>query len=248
MKVLQKKVVTYLMMIVMMITVVPGTKALAATETYLNMDYLTIGVKQNYQLEVIGTTKMPTWTSNNKKVATVNSKGLVKGIKSGDVTITAKTSGKAYSAMIRVVPADKMLKVGIQYKTPDGSKVKTETINGKKVSIIPKGTTFSLDKKTSGKFGFLMYNITQNSDKGKFATENCDMNGKYGKRNIDKVVENASKLKWNKKDEYWEADQKKTINMNDLGDYDYFAINISDVGGESTVLQEGIVTYYFKYK
>ncbi len=47
-----------------------------------------------------------TWTSSNKKVATVNSKGKVTAKKAGTVTITAKTAnGKKATVKIRVVKA-----------------------------------------------------------------------------------------------------------------------------------------------
>lgn len=46
-----------------------------------------------------GTTK---WTSSNKKIATVTSKGVVKGIKKGKVTITAKNNGKTIKKTITV--------------------------------------------------------------------------------------------------------------------------------------------------
>jgi uncharacterized protein YjdB len=43
------------------------------------------------------------WTSSNKKIATVTSKGVVKGIKGGKVTITATTwNGKKSRCTIRV--------------------------------------------------------------------------------------------------------------------------------------------------
>ena len=45
-----------------------------------------------------------TWKSSNKKVATVNKNGVVKGVKKGTATITVKTkNGKTATVKIKVV-------------------------------------------------------------------------------------------------------------------------------------------------
>lgn len=48
-------------------------------------------------------TKKIKWTSSNKKIATVTSKGVVKGINTGKVTITAKYKKVSYKCKITVV-------------------------------------------------------------------------------------------------------------------------------------------------
>ena len=48
------------------------------------------------------TNKGVTWSSSNKKIATVSSGGRVKGIKKGTVTITAKTKDGGYKATCKV--------------------------------------------------------------------------------------------------------------------------------------------------
>ena len=42
------------------------------------------------------------WTSSNKKIATVTSKGVVKGLKKGTATITAKAGKKVVRFKIKV--------------------------------------------------------------------------------------------------------------------------------------------------
>ena len=42
------------------------------------------------------------WTSSNKKIATVTSKGVVKGLKKGTATITAKAGKKVVKFKVRV--------------------------------------------------------------------------------------------------------------------------------------------------
>jgi len=47
--------------------------------------------------------KTVTWTTSDKKIATVNSKGVVKGVKKGKVTITATTwNGKTAKCTVTV--------------------------------------------------------------------------------------------------------------------------------------------------
>lgn len=52
-----------------------------------------------------------TYLSKNKKIATVTSKGVVKGVKAGSTTIYAKANGKKYS--LKVVVKKKPAKIKI---------------------------------------------------------------------------------------------------------------------------------------
>lgn len=53
-------------------------------------------------LKVSGTSQKITWKSSNKKIATVTSKGVVKGIKTGSCKITASIGKKIYSCKVTV--------------------------------------------------------------------------------------------------------------------------------------------------
>ena len=77
----------------------------------------TIYVKKTQQLKVNGGSGTATWKSSNKKVATVTSKGVVKGIKPGTATITAKKNGKTFKC-----------KVTVKWE-PETGKVTTKTYN-----------------------------------------------------------------------------------------------------------------------
>lgn len=68
----------------------------------LNKTTATVYVKKTQQLKVNGGTGTTTWKSNNKKVATVTSKGVVKGIKPGTATITAIKNGKVMKCKVTV--------------------------------------------------------------------------------------------------------------------------------------------------
>lgn len=57
---------------------------------------------QTYQLKMVGTNKKIKWSSSKKSVAKVTSKGKVKALKKGTVTITAKVSDKKYTCRVQV--------------------------------------------------------------------------------------------------------------------------------------------------
>lgn len=74
-----------------------------AAEMALNQTKVTLGVDETTKLDITGTKKMIIWTSSNKKIATVNSKGKVKAIKKGNCNIMAKVASKTYKCSIKVV-------------------------------------------------------------------------------------------------------------------------------------------------
>lgn len=71
----------------------------------LEVSKTTLSVKKG-KTTTIKATAMPagkiTYTSSNKKVATVTSKGVVKGIKKGKATITVKANGKTIKVKVTV--------------------------------------------------------------------------------------------------------------------------------------------------
>ena len=77
----------------------------------------TVYVKKTLKLTVNGGTGKATWKSGNKKVATVNANGVVKGIKPGTATITATKNGKKFKC-----------KVTVKWE-PETGKVTTTTYN-----------------------------------------------------------------------------------------------------------------------
>ncbi|MCD8074506.1 MAG: Ig-like domain-containing protein [Lachnospiraceae bacterium] len=64
---------------------------------------LTVGDTQ--KLKISGTTETVTWTSSNKKIASVNKNGKVTAKKAGTVTITATVLGKEYPCVVTVSKA-----------------------------------------------------------------------------------------------------------------------------------------------
>lgn len=63
----------------------------------LNKKSITINVNKTYTLKLVGNTNKVKWTSSNRKVASVNSRGVVKGISIGTATIVAKAENGKYA-------------------------------------------------------------------------------------------------------------------------------------------------------
>lgn len=78
----------------------------AASKVKINKTKATINVGETVQLKVNGA-KNVKWVTSNKKVATVSSKGKVKGVKKGTATITAKVSKKKYKCKVTVKEKEK---------------------------------------------------------------------------------------------------------------------------------------------
>lgn len=77
----------------------------AASKVKINKKSATVTKGEKVQLKISGTTKKVTWKSADKKVATVSSKGLVKGVKQGTTTVTATVEKKTFTCKITVKAA-----------------------------------------------------------------------------------------------------------------------------------------------
>jgi hypothetical protein len=91
-------------------------KRVAVTGVELNKTSITIDEGNSYQLQATvkpadATNKKVEWTSEDEKIATVDSTGLVKGIKAGNTTITVTTEDGGFTATCSV---------NVTVKTPGG--------------------------------------------------------------------------------------------------------------------------------
>ena len=74
----------------------------AKTKIKLNCTKKTIYKGDIFKLKITGTKKKVKWSSSNKTIATVSSKGVVKGIGEGTAKITAKVGKKKYTCKVNV--------------------------------------------------------------------------------------------------------------------------------------------------
>lgn len=78
------------------------------TQYRLNQTKLKLKTGKKATLKVLKKAKSVTWKSSNTKIATVSKKGVVKGIKPGSVTITAKVGKKRLKCKVTVAQGDKV--------------------------------------------------------------------------------------------------------------------------------------------
>ncbi len=99
---LTKKLLAFISAVILMTTMlVPAFEASAAS-VKLNKTKIVLVVGQTYKLKVSGTKKTPKWSTSNKKVVSVTKKGVVKGLKKGTATVTAKIGKKRYKCKVTV--------------------------------------------------------------------------------------------------------------------------------------------------
>lgn len=97
-----KRLLALISAVILMTTMlIPAFQASAAS-VKLNKTKIVLVVGQTYNLKVSGTKKTPKWSSSNKKIVSVTKKGVVKGLKKGTATITAKIGKKTYKCKVTV--------------------------------------------------------------------------------------------------------------------------------------------------
>ncbi|MCR5837516.1 MAG: Ig-like domain-containing protein [Lachnospiraceae bacterium] len=108
------KAMAMFLSLAMVASMTPGVTVEAAkAKAKLNKKKATIYVGKTVKLKVKNVKGKVKWKSSNKKVAKVSKKGLVKGIKPGKATITAKVGKKKYKCKVRV----KWLPTGLNTNT-----------------------------------------------------------------------------------------------------------------------------------
>ena len=130
MKLLRKILITILIslsLVVIIPTMVPGlpiANTVEAAKITISNTKKTLYVGKSFTLKIRGTKKEVKWSSSNKKIATVNTKGKVSAKKKGTATITAKVGNKKYRCKITVksTKSTKITKSQTVYITRTGSK------------------------------------------------------------------------------------------------------------------------------
>ena len=121
-----------------------GTKVYAAT-VKLNKSSANLYVGESVTLKLNGTKKTVKWSTSNKNVASVSSKGKVTAKKKGTATISAKCNGKSYKCKIIVKPIS-LNKSSATIKVGDSINLK---LNGAKKKITWSSSDNSIAKVSS---------------------------------------------------------------------------------------------------
>lgn len=117
---------------------------------------ISMGTGKKYTLKVNGTKQKVKWSSSNKAIATVSSKGVVTGKKAGSVKITAKVGSKKYICKVTVK------KGRTTSNTKNNTSKRVLSVNQSSITINGLNTTESV-KITSTTGGSMEYNIVDSS-------------------------------------------------------------------------------------
>ena len=150
-----RRITSLLLVAVMVVAMlaVPGVNVQAATKKKVQLNTKTVtlevGKKVTLKLKNAPKKKKITWSSNNKKIATVSKKGVVTAKKAGKANITAKVNGKKYVCKVTVknkkvqlnkktVTLEVGKKVTLKLKNAPKKKKITWSSNNKKIATVSK--------------------------------------------------------------------------------------------------------------
>ncbi len=91
------------------ITLIHTQKTEAATVKISNST-LTLSVGKTKTLKITGTTSQVSWSTSNKKIATVSNGGKVTAVSNGSAVITGKVGSKQYTCKVKVQDSQKLSK------------------------------------------------------------------------------------------------------------------------------------------
>lgn len=172
MKSIAKRLMAVLSVVIMLAAVFAPSFQASAASVKLNKKKLTIAVSQTYTLKLSGTKNTVTWKSSNRNVASVTKKGVVKGRKKGNATITAKVGKKTYTCKVTVEApklsaTKKTVTAGTSFtlKLRGTNRTVRWSTSNKNVATVKKGTVKTLKKgtvKITAKVGGMSYvcNVT----------------------------------------------------------------------------------------
>lgn len=133
---MKRKVLTTLILCTTLAMSATFIKSTQATTVKLNKSTITIYKGNTYKLKVNGTKAKITWTSNNKKVATVTSTGTVKGIAKGTTYVNAKVGTKTLKCKVTIKENETVSAKKVSYKLQDTGKGVVAILTNKNTSPV----------------------------------------------------------------------------------------------------------------
>lgn len=138
------KTLKKLLLFILVLGLIVTNTATIQAATKISKKSVTMYVGQTTTLKITGTKIKAKWSSSNKSIAAVNSKGKVTAKKKGKATITAKVGQKKYTCKVTVKnPSLNKTKLSLEKgKTYtlklNGSKVKSWTSSDKNIASVDK--------------------------------------------------------------------------------------------------------------
>lgn len=127
-----------LLVAVLCMVLVNAVPTVSAAKVKLSKSSLTVCVGETKQLKLSGFSGTVTWSSSDKKVATVSKKGVVTAKGEGKCKITAKVKGKSYTCKVTVqaLPEDYATVNGVKVKVGSKVKIAFSIKSSKKIAYI----------------------------------------------------------------------------------------------------------------
>ncbi|SHO54022.1 Ig-like domain-containing protein [Anaerocolumna xylanovorans] len=97
-----KKLLSFLLVFSIIITLVTPAHSVNAAAPALSKEKLTLSVGKSYTLKLLNISGTVIWSSDNKKVASITAKGKIKALSVGHCTIIAENKGKKYKCSLNV--------------------------------------------------------------------------------------------------------------------------------------------------
>ena len=121
----------------------------AATIVAISKKSISLYVGKTYTLKITGTTNTVKWSSSNKTIATVSTKGKVTAKKKGTATITALVNSKRYTCKVTVKTAATSTATVTPTPTPttDIAEAALEDIAGMTLGDLKKSFTLTVETK-----------------------------------------------------------------------------------------------------
>lgn len=116
-----KKLLSYLVSLALILTLAAPAQTAHGAVVKLNKTKLSLSIGASYSLKLQNTTGTVKWTSSNKAVASITSKGKVKAVSVGKATITAAWKNQKYKCTVTV--KDKTVKIIISALILDGTSI-----------------------------------------------------------------------------------------------------------------------------
>lgn len=151
----------FLILVLLTLSLTIPSEASAASKIKLSATKATIYIGQSTTLKVTGTSQKITWSSSNKTIATVSSKGKVTAKKAGTCTITAKMKSKKLTCKVTVKkPVLSKTKLTLGVGSSRTLTITGATIKSCKSSDTKIATVNSKGKVTAKKIGTCTITIT----------------------------------------------------------------------------------------